>query len=376
MSSKLGFKLLSALMLSLMSMLAGAKEANERFKGFYESEWGQTQTCRETALNKFGVCSNVLRNEGNAPFILHNKNSEKVAVLVHGLSDSPFFMRAIAQVLFEEGFSVVVPLLPGHGLREADDDMSDWDLAERWQTHVDDVISLAGTMGDTLVVGGFSTGGALAVDNYLTKENNIDGLMLFSGALALSDNAEGMSRIWGIKLLAKIVDGTYETHGPNPYKYPNVAGFAGLELMDIINDIRDVMDASNDAEDSFDGSTFEKNSAEKSSAEKSSADKNSSGAQKHIDIPVFAAHSQADSTTPIYGVENLIAQSKGINTFFVIDESYKLCHADLVVNAALLAKMDFNANMVNQQEECAIPKANPLFPTMKLMLVDYLSQFK
>ena len=356
MSSKLGFKLLSALILSLMSMLAGANEANERFKGFYEREWGQTQTCRETALNKFGVCSNVLRNEGNAPFILHNKNSDKVAVLVHGLSDSPFFMRAIAQVLFDEGFSVVVPLLPGHGLREADDDMSDWNLAERWQTHVDDVISLAGTMGDTLVVGGFSTGGALAVDNYLTKENNIDGLMLFSGALALSDNAEGMSRIWGIKLLAKIVDGTYETHGPNPYKYPNVAGFAGLELMDIINDIRDVMDASNDAEDSF--------------------DENSSGAQKHIDIPVFAAHSQADSTTPIYGVENLIAQSRGINTFFVIDESYKLCHADLVVNAALLAKMDFNANMVNQQEECAIPKANPLFPTMKLMLVDYLNQFK
>ncbi len=361
MSSKLGFKLLSALILSLMSMLAVANEANERFKGFYESEWGQTQTCRETALNKFGVCSNVLRNEGNAPFILHNKKSKRVAVLVHGLSDSPFFMRAIAQVLFDEGFSVVVPLLPGHGLREADDDMSDWSLAERWQAHVDDVISLAGTMGDTLVVGGFSTGGALAVDNYLTKENHIDGLMLFSGALALSDNAEGMSRIWGIKLLAKIVDGTYETHGPNPYKYPNVAGFAGLELMDIINDIRDVMDASNGTDGSADGSDLEKNS---------------SGAKKHIDIPVFAAHSQADSTTPIYGVENLIAQSKGINTFFVIDESYKLCHADLVVNAALLAKMDFNANMVNQQEECAIPKANPLFPTMKLMLVDYLANFK
>ncbi len=366
MSSKLSFKLLSALTLSLMSMLTVANEANERFKGFYESEWGQTQTCRETALNKFGVCSNILRNEGNAPFILHNKNSEKVAVLVHGLSDSPFFMRAIAQVLFDEGFSVVVPLLPGHGLREADDDMSDWNLAERWQSHVDDVIKLASNMGSTLIVGGFSTGGALAVDNYLTKENNIDGLMLFSGALALSDNAEGMSRIWGIKLLAKIVDGTYETHGPNPYKYPNVAGFAGLELMDIINDIRDVMDASNGTNVSPDGSALAKNSA----------DENSSGAQKHIDVPVFAAHSQADATTPIYGVENLIAQSHGVNTFFVIDESYKLCHADLVVNAALLAKMDFNASMVNQQEECAIPRANPLFPTMKLMLVDYLAQFK
>jgi pimeloyl-ACP methyl ester carboxylesterase len=357
-SSKLGFKLLCALMLSSISMLTAANEANERFKGFYDSEWGQTQTCRETALNKFGVCSNVLRNEGNAPFILHNKNSDRVAVLIHGLSDSPFFMRAIAKILFDEGYSVVVPLLPGHGLREADDDMSDWDLAERWQSHVDDVIGLASTMGNTLVVGGFSTGGALAVDNYLTKDNHIDGIMLFSGALALSDNAEGMSRIWGIKLLAKIVDGTYETHGPNPYKYPNVAGFAGLELMDIINDIRAVTGATN-------GTNGDNGS-----------DNKSAGAQKHIDIPLFAAHSQADSTTPIYGVENLIAQSKGANTFFVIDETYKLCHADLVVNSELLAKMNFNANMVNQQEECAMPKANPLFSTMKLMLVDYLTQFK
>jgi hypothetical protein len=52
-----------------------------------------------------------------------------------------------------------------------------------------------------------------------------------------------------------------------------------------------------------------------------------------------------------------------------------LCHADLVVNTSLLNKMNFNASMVNQQEECAVPKANPLFPTMSLMLQDYLSQF-
>jgi len=52
-----------------------------------------------------------------------------------------------------------------------------------------------------------------------------------------------------------------------------------------------------------------------------------------------------------------------------------LCHADLVVSPRLLKQMNFNANMVNQQEECAVPKANPLFPTMSLMLQDYLSQF-
>ncbi|GFD77776.1 hypothetical protein KUL118_06380 [Tenacibaculum sp. KUL118] len=321
------------------------KEHNAQFKGFYEKEWGQTQPCRETALNRFTVCSNVLRNEGNAPFILTNNASDKVAVLIHGLSDSPFFMREIANILFEEGFTVVVPLLPGHGKREADDDMSDWGLAERWQAHVDEVINLADSMGDTVLVGGFSTGGALAVEHYLDSadgsEGEIDGLMLFSGALALSDNAEGMSRIWGIKLLARIIDGSYQTHGPNPYKYPNVAGLAGLELMDLINTIREKIEEG-----------------------------------QQVEVPLFAAHSQADVTTPISGIEQLMEASKGPNTFFVIDESYGLCHADLVVNTSLLNKMNFNANMVNQQEDCAVPKANPLFSTMRLMLQDYLSQFK
>ncbi|MEE3306263.1 MAG: phospholipase, partial [Pseudomonadota bacterium] len=151
---------------------------------------------------------------------------------------------------------------------------------------------------------------------------------------------ESMSRIWGIKLLARIIDGTYQTHGPNPYKYPNVAGLAGLELMDLINIIRDKVEEG-----------------------------------QQIEVPLFAAHSQADVTTPIRGIEQLMDASEGPNTFFVIDESYALCHADLVVSPRLLKQMNFNANMVNQQEECAVPKANPLFPTMSLMLQDYLSQF-
>lgn len=315
--------------------------ALQEFASLYKKEWGSTQRCKETSLNRFTVCSNVLRNEGNAPFVLYqNSHAKGTVVLVHGLSDSPFFMREIAKILFDEGYTVLVPLLPGHGLRDAEDDMSDWDLAERWQHHVGDVIAIAQKMDDTLLVGGFSTGGALTVSHYLNADNGIDGIMLFSGALALSDNAESMSRIWGIKVLAKIIDGSYVTHGPNPFKYPNVAGFAGLELMDVISEVRDAFKEG-----------------------------------KTISVPVFSAHSQADATTPISGVETLMSHSSGPKTFFVIDESYGLCHADLVVNTHLLREMKFNEKMVNEREECAVPKANPLFDNMALMLKSYLSQF-
>lgn len=321
--------------------IAGAAPdaAMDKFASLYEAEWGQVQPCRSPKLNQFRVCSPLLRNEGNAPYMLYSdKPTDKVAVLVHGLSDSPFFMREVARIVHQQGFTVLVPLLPGHGLRDADEDMEDWDLAERWQHHVEEVLAIARDMGDTVYAGGFSTGGALVVEQALTQPQGLDGLMLFSGALSLSDNAESMSRIWGIKWVARIIDGNYRTHGANPYKYPSVAGFAGLELMDIIENIRTLLE---------DGKT--------------------------LDIPVFAAHSQSDITTPVQGVEALLERTGNDNTLFVIDKSYDVCHADLVVNPSLLNDMRFNRVLVDEREPCAVPRANPLFSQMEMMLTSFLS---
>ncbi len=309
------------------------------FADLYKQELGQTVPCRETSLYRHAVCSDMLRNEGNAPYILKNPtSSKKVAVLVHGLSDSPFFMREIAAQLHEQGYTVFVPLLPGHGLRDADEDMSDSQLAERWQRHVADVMAIAGAMSDKVLLGGFSTGGALAVDYYLENPDKVAALTLFSGALASSSDAERMARIWGIKWLALLVDGDYRTHGPNPYKYPSVAGYAGLELMDVISGIRAQLEAG-----------------------------------KQIEAPLYVAHSAADKTTPIQGVKNLLRHSSGPNTLFVIDESYSVCHADVVVNTFLLNDMRFNRTMANPNEECAIPQKNPLFSQMMLMLNSFVA---
>ena len=112
--------------------------------------------------NVYRVCSDALRNDGNAPYILHNgKPTKKVMVLFHGLSDSPFFFSSIAPFIRQQGFTVVVGLLPGHGKKEADADMEDSELYQRWQTHVSDVVAYASTLGERVYLGGFSTGGAL-----------------------------------------------------------------------------------------------------------------------------------------------------------------------------------------------------------------------
>ena len=317
------------LALALLSCCASAQsqfDLNQSFKALYNEQLGTTQKCLDSTPNRYAVCSTALRSEGNAPFILFHDTGSPIVVLTHGLSDSPFFVTAIASELYDSGYTVIAPLLPGHGLKNADEAMQDEQLAERWQTHLKDVIALALEYTDKVTLGGFSTGGALSVDYYLDNPDQVNGLLLFSGALALNGNVEALSRIWGVKTLARWLDGDYQTSGPNPHKYPAVASFAGLELMELIRAIRQRLE---------DGAT--------------------------IKVPLFAAHSEVDQTTPIEGVIDLLSFVEADNTFYVIDAEHQLCHADLVVNRLLLEKMNFNKSRADLSETCAVPQVNPQF---------------
>ncbi|MFT5541991.1 MAG: esterase/lipase [Glaciecola sp.] len=347
----------------------------EMFNGFsalYEKELGSVKLCDEhIAFNEYKVCSKALKNEGNSPFILYSKGqlptqtkvspqiepnpeagvlvknnstqslkraSAPIVVLFHGLSDSPFFVRGIAEHLNSRGFTVVAPLTPGHGKLDAVADMKDPNLQARWYEHVDKIMALVEPYSDTTFIGGFSTGGTLATRYMILQPDEIDGLLLFSGALALSGNAENLGRIWGMKWLAKIVDGDFVSAGPNRYRYPDVAGYAGLTLADAIFEVRDLLE------------------------------------EKTVSKPIFAAHSLADITTPFYGVEDLMNAVKGDHQTFTIAPSYDTCHQDLVVSAVMMIDLKVDKTQLNISERCAVPKPNPLFRNMMAMLDYYFAQ--
>ncbi|MFC3120968.1 alpha/beta hydrolase [Agaribacter flavus] len=311
------------------------------FSAIYEEELGELIVCTGYGFalvsDEIRVCSKKLKNEGNAPFIAPVKQAKGILVLYHGLSDSPFFMRSIAEHANSLGYSVIVPLTPGHGKLEADADMQDPNLQARWYEHVDQVMALAKNDNLPLFIGGFSTGGAFATWYTVQHPDEIDGLVLFSGALQLTGGAESMSKIWGMKTLAKWLDGTYETQGPNPYKYPSVASYSGLVLMDVIKDIRNYL---------------KENTVQQS---------------------IFAAHSLADRVTKFEGIEKTAASIKGEHTIFKVDESYDLCHADLVINPIQIVQMEFDKAQVNVNERCAVPKANPLHAQMLDTFAHYLA---
>lgn len=333
--------LFAFLMSTCSAMAQSESEQYSAFKTLYKQELGSANACASNTAQIYKICSDALKNEGNSPYILHHgKLTEKTAVLFHGLSDSPFFFKSIAGELHAQGFTVVVALLPGHGKKDADADMEDDNLAKRWQQHVSSIMAFSSTLSEDLYIGGFSTGGALAAQHLLLNPDSSSRLMLFSGALALDESVESMSGVWGIKLLAKLLDGDYDSYGPNPFKYPKVAGHTAFMLTDVIFDVRDELEKGNKP-----------------------------------NWAIFTAHSMADTTTPWSGIESLLSYNSGPEEIFKIDESLNVCHADVVVNAEQIKQMNYDTSQVDTSEKCSVPVANPQHDEMLNAMVEFVRKY-
>ncbi len=120
--------------------------------------------------------------EGNSPFMLAPDGDGPVKrgiLMVHGLSDSPYMMRDIANFFQQQGFLVLAMQLPGHGTRPGDL------LDTSWQDWVDEHQHLLGLLGaevDDIYLLGFSIGAALNIYQSVRNEN-IKGQFLFAPAV-------------------------------------------------------------------------------------------------------------------------------------------------------------------------------------------------
>lgn len=103
----------------------------------------------------------------------------EVVILVHDFTGSPAEMRPLADALHGEGYSVIVPVLDGHGtVRE------DLTSATRltWQASVDRAIDAADRLSGTVHLVGYSLGGLLcmfATDQSISSLTIINPLVKF-----------------------------------------------------------------------------------------------------------------------------------------------------------------------------------------------------
>jgi alpha-beta hydrolase superfamily lysophospholipase len=173
-----------------LNALVAGPWSNERVGGFSRFRTGS-------------VCNpeTVLDRNWNRTFVFDHEDPIGGALLVHGLSDSPYSLRAIGQRLHREGFTVIGLRVPGHGTCPralADADRADWMAAVR--------IAAAGLRDrlpdeTPLILVGFSNGGALALD-YATaaiEDDDVpsaDAVILFSPMIGITPLAQ-LTRLFG-----------------------------------------------------------------------------------------------------------------------------------------------------------------------------------
>lgn len=133
----------------------------------------------------------------NHSYELTVPSARGVALLLHGLTDSPYSMLATAQTLAGAGYNVVAVRMPGHGFAVSGLLQARWeDWAAAVRIGIRRAIQRPGSEQSLLLVG-YSNGGLLAVD-YALQCGNIadlpcpDGLVLMSPGIAITSAARVM----------------------------------------------------------------------------------------------------------------------------------------------------------------------------------------
>jgi carboxylesterase len=102
-------------------------------------------------------------------------------LLSHGFTSTPASMRPWAEFLHQQGYSVSVPLLPGHATRWQE--LNTTTYAD-WYAELDAAFEKLQSECDTVFVAGLSMGGCLVLDLAIRRGREVAGLVLVNPFVA------------------------------------------------------------------------------------------------------------------------------------------------------------------------------------------------
>lgn len=187
-----------------------AKEFNERdykkftsFNEYLNEEQNRIQACYNNVKQQYNGYNRYSSNSPSAPGDKNHSfeltpETEMIkagVLLIHGLSDSPYHLRAIANIFKNQGYYVICLRLPGHGTIPGalmSVTWQDWYAAVEFG--VREVLKKLQN-GQSFYIGGFSTGGALTLRYMLISLTSDelrtpDKLFLLSPAIAVAGEAK------------------------------------------------------------------------------------------------------------------------------------------------------------------------------------------
>lgn len=131
----------------------------------------------------------VSSEHSRSRFFLHSRPTAKVCLLFHGWTAAPYEFKTIGQALYQAGYNVLVPLMPGHGRAGnwyADQPPPLTLKSETYQRFAIAWLRQAQVMGQQVIVGGTGSGGTLAVWLATHQPKVIHRTILFAPYLANS----------------------------------------------------------------------------------------------------------------------------------------------------------------------------------------------
>jgi esterase/lipase len=176
------------------------------------------------------------------PFLLtHGQKTARSILMVHGYTDSPYYVRTLADVFFAQGYNVIAILLPGHGTKP--EDLLDVKLSQ-WQDETRFGFGLAAQLGDEVSVAGFSTGGALVLQALAANDASYaprpaGGVFLFSPALEIAGDVKTQLQLAVVCAVPGHLSGFKPWVGDadapetNPYRYVKMAVNGACQVYDL-----------------------------------------------------------------------------------------------------------------------------------------------
>ncbi len=176
----------------------------------------------------------------NYSYVASPSTARGVAVMLHGLTDSPYSLLATADLFVDQGYHAVVPRMPGHGFAVGGLVHADW---EDWAAVVRIAVRHAQTLiapGQPLVLVGYSNGALLAVHYALRCDDDEsylcpDSLVLLSPAIAITSFARLANLHHGVSWLPFFDKFEWQDILPeiDPFKFtsfPKNAGWQTYQL--------------------------------------------------------------------------------------------------------------------------------------------------
>lgn len=98
-------------------------------------------------------------------------------LLIHGLGGTPVELKFLAQALSRQGYTVLCPLMAGHGGTTAELDATTW---QDWYRSIESAHDRLLKTCDVVIVGGISIGAVLALRLAASRPQSVHGLALYA----------------------------------------------------------------------------------------------------------------------------------------------------------------------------------------------------